>query len=46
MRKFYLTYQGDAKLAQLVREIGWGHNLAIFEKVKHEVVRHFYVAMC
>jgi predicted nuclease of restriction endonuclease-like (RecB) superfamily len=24
MRKFYLTYQGDAKLARLVREIGWG----------------------
>jgi predicted nuclease of restriction endonuclease-like (RecB) superfamily len=46
MRKFYLTYQGDAKLARLVREIGWGHNVAIFEKVKQEVVRHFYVAMC
>jgi len=46
MRKFYLTYRDDAKLARLVREIGWGHNVAIFEKVKQEIVRHFYVAMC
>jgi len=46
MRKFYLTYQGNVKLAQLVREIGWGHNVAIFEKVKQELVRHFYVIMC
>jgi len=46
MRKFYLTYQGDEKLARLVREIGWGHNVAIFEKVKREIVRHFYIAMC
>lgn len=46
MRKFYLTYRGDAKLARSVREIGWGHNVAIFEKVKQEIVRHFYIAMC
>jgi predicted nuclease of restriction endonuclease-like (RecB) superfamily len=46
MRKFYLTYKEDAKLARLVREIGWGHNVAIFEKVKQEIVRHFYIAMC
>jgi len=29
MRKFYVTYHGDTKLARLVREIGWGHNVAI-----------------
>jgi predicted nuclease of restriction endonuclease-like (RecB) superfamily len=46
MRSFYLTYRGDAKLARLVREIGWGHNVVIFEKVKQEVVQHFYVAIC
>ena len=29
MRGFYKTYADDEKLAPMVREIGWSHNLAI-----------------
>jgi len=31
MRIFYLTYKENTKLAQLVREIPWSHNISIFK---------------
>ncbi len=34
MRNFYLIYRADEKVAPLVREIGWTHNLIIMEKCK------------
>jgi len=45
MRKFYLTYQDDKKLAPLVREIGWSHNILIFEKCKDDLEKEFYIRM-
>jgi predicted nuclease of restriction endonuclease-like (RecB) superfamily len=45
MRKFYQEYQGNEKLAPLVREIGWSHNVMIFEKVKDDLEREFYIKM-
>lgn len=30
MRKFYKEYKDNEKLAPLVREIGWSHNVLIF----------------
>jgi hypothetical protein len=32
MRKFYLAYYGNEKLAPLVQEIAWSHNIVILEK--------------
>jgi predicted nuclease of restriction endonuclease-like (RecB) superfamily len=46
MKNFYEAYGQDAKLAQLVREIGWSHNIAILEKCKAEQEREFYVRSC
>ena len=34
MRKFYLTYCKDEKVAPLVREISWSLNVLIFERLK------------
>ncbi|MEZ5073136.1 MAG: DUF1016 N-terminal domain-containing protein [Bacteroidales bacterium] len=45
MRKFYLTYQGNEKLAPLVREIGWSHNIVVLEKCKDDLQREFYIRM-
>lgn len=45
MKLFYETYQGSEKLAPLVREIGWSHNLVIMEKCKDELEREFYLRM-
>ena len=45
MRKFYLEYKGKEKLAPLVREIGWSHNIFIFEKCKNDLVKEFYIRM-
>jgi predicted nuclease of restriction endonuclease-like (RecB) superfamily len=45
MRKFYLTYKDNKKLAPLVREIGWSHNLLIFEKCKDDLEREFYIKL-
>jgi predicted nuclease of restriction endonuclease-like (RecB) superfamily len=47
MRKFYLMYKGDEKLAPLVQEISWSHNVVIMEKLKKEspVVKQFYIMM-
>lgn len=43
MRMFYLTYAENQKLAPLVREIGWTHNIVIMEKCKDDLEREFYL---
>ena len=43
MRMFYLTYTDNQKLAPLVREIGWTHNIVIMEKCKDDLEREFYL---
>lgn len=45
MRLFYETYAENEKLAPLVREIGWTHNLVILEKCKDDLEREFYIRM-
>jgi len=45
MRRFYETYTSNEKLAPLVREIGWSHNLVILEKCKDILEREFYLRM-
>ena len=42
---FYETYAASAKLAPLVREIGWSHNLIIFERCKDPLQREFYLRL-
>jgi predicted nuclease of restriction endonuclease-like (RecB) superfamily len=43
MRAFYLTYHQDEKLAPLVREISWSHNIALMEKCKDDHERLYYL---
>jgi len=45
MRYCYLAYRENQFLAPLVREIGWWHNIIIFEKCKDELQREFYLQM-
>ncbi len=45
MKLFYETYVNQEKLAPLMREIGWSHNLAIMEKCKDDLEREFYLRM-
>ena len=45
MRMFYLTYRESKKLAPLVREIGWSHNIVVLEKCKDDLEREFYIRM-
>ena len=45
MKLFYENYSSSQKLAPMVREIGWSHNIAIFEKCKDELEREFYIRM-
>lgn len=45
MRNFYLAYAEDEKLAPLVREIAWSHNIVIMEKCKDGLQREFYLKM-
>lgn len=45
MKVFYETYAGNEKLAPMVREIGWTHNLIIFEQCKDDLEREFYIRM-
>lgn len=37
MRDFYLAYRENEKLQPMVAEIGWTHNLVIFEKCKDDL---------
>jgi predicted nuclease of restriction endonuclease-like (RecB) superfamily len=43
MRMFHLEYIKNEKLQTLSREIGWSHNVAIFQKCKDNLEREFYV---
>lgn len=45
MKAFFETYSGLEKLALLVREIGWSHNLVILERCKDGLEREFYLRM-
>jgi len=45
MRKFYLAYQENEKLAPMVQEIGWSHNIVILEKCKDDLQKEFYIQM-
>jgi predicted nuclease of restriction endonuclease-like (RecB) superfamily len=45
MRLFYESYARLTKLAPLVREIGWTHNLIILERCKDPLAREFYIHM-
>ena len=44
-RVFYKTYEGKKKLAPLVREICWSHNLMIFERCNDFKELEFYISM-
>ncbi|MCI0490535.1 MAG: PDDEXK nuclease domain-containing protein [Blastocatellia bacterium] len=44
MRAFYLAYRNQSEfVAQLVRQIPWGHNLIVFEKLKDPAEREWYM---
>ncbi|WP_454669137.1 PDDEXK nuclease domain-containing protein [Achromobacter kerstersii] len=45
MKGFFETYSATEKLAPLVREIGWSHNLVILERCKDTQEREFYLRM-
>jgi len=40
-----MNYKDNEKLAPLVREISWSHNIIIFEKLKDDQAKEFYLQM-
>jgi len=45
MCQFYKAYRADEKVAPLVRQLSWSHNLIIFSQSKLPQEREFYVRM-
>jgi predicted nuclease of restriction endonuclease-like (RecB) superfamily len=45
MRQFYETYWHDEKVAPLVRQLPWSHNLLIMSRCKRPEQRGFYLEM-
>jgi predicted nuclease of restriction endonuclease-like (RecB) superfamily len=45
MRQFYDTYTADTKVAPLVRQLPWTHNLLIMSGAKRTEEREFYLQM-
>jgi len=45
MRKLFLMYSDNTKLAPMVQEIGWTHNVVIMESCKDNEERAFYIQM-
>lgn len=45
MRNFYIEYKDNIKLQTLSAQIGWSHNIAIFQKTKDALEREFYIKM-
>jgi predicted nuclease of restriction endonuclease-like (RecB) superfamily len=46
MRQFFETYRDTPKLAPLVRELSWTHNLLIMSRCKRAEEREFYLRLC
>jgi len=45
MRNFYVEYRESPKLQTLSAQIGWSHNVMIFQKCKDALQREFYIKM-
>ena len=45
MKAFFEAYHALEKLAPLVREIGWSHNLVILQRCKDPLERDFYLRL-
>ncbi|HEY6586309.1 MAG TPA: PDDEXK nuclease domain-containing protein [Candidatus Methanoperedens sp.] len=45
IKLFHETYAHNPKLAPMVREIGWSHNIIIMEKCGDDLEREFYIRM-
>ncbi len=45
MKVLYDTYSQNRKLAPMVREIGWSHNIIIMERSNDDLEREFYIRM-
>lgn len=45
MRQFFETYRDQPKLAPLVRELSWTHNLLIMSRSKRDEEREFYLRL-
>lgn len=46
MRQFYEIYRSDKKVAPLVRQLSWTHNLLILSRSKRSEEREFYLRVC
>ena len=46
MLQFYETYQTDKKVAALLRQLPWTHNLLILSGCKRSEEREFYLHLC
>ena len=46
MRQFFETYRDAPKVAPLVRQLPWTHNLLIMSRSKREEEREFYLRVC
>ena len=44
--QFFETYRDQPKLAPLVRELSWTHNLLIMSRCKRDEEREFYLRLC
>ncbi|NTU42351.1 MAG: DUF1016 domain-containing protein, partial [Nitrospirales bacterium] len=45
MKNFYETYSSSEKLAPMVREISWSHNIVILERCEDQLQKEFYIRM-
>lgn len=45
MRQFFETYRGEPKVAALLRQLPWSHNLLILSKCKRTEEREFYLRL-
>ncbi len=45
MKGFCEAYADSPKLAPLVREIGWPHNIVIMERCQDPLEREYYIRM-
>jgi len=43
MRNYYIEYKENQKLQSLTAQIGWTHNVTIFQKCKDNLQKEFYI---
>ena len=46
MKKFFVLYVNNARIAPVVQQVSWSNHLVVMEKCNDDFEREFYLKLC